>query len=96
MKQAFLPTADFTKIANPPSPEDRLYIGKVFHQTFVRVDEKGTEAAAATAVVMPRDGSAAPKVTQVNVDRPFLFAIRHAPTGAVLFVGQVTDPVPPS
>jgi serpin B len=48
--------ADFTGIADPPSPADRLYFGQVFHKTFVRVDEKGTEAAAATAVVMPRGG----------------------------------------
>jgi serpin B len=63
----------------------------VIHQAFVAVDEKGTEAAAATAVVAPP-----PSIPQVevelNLDRPFLFLIRDAPTGAVLFMGRLADP----
>jgi serpin B len=84
--------ADFTGIANPPKPEDRLFIDKVFHKAFVRVDEKGTEAAGATAVVMPRAGGMAPKVVEFVVDRPFLFFIRDHASGVVLFIGRVTDP----
>jgi serpin B len=85
--------ADFTGIANPPNPAQRLVIGEVFHKGFVKVDEKGTEAAAATAVVGPGVGIAAgggPRVFQVN--RPFLFVIRDNASGLVLFLGRVSDP----
>jgi serpin B len=94
MKLAFdREKADFTGIANPPSPDDRLYIGKVFHKGFVRVDEKGTEAAAATAVAMPRAGSAPPaKTYEFKADRPFLFFLRDRKSGLVLFMGRVADP----
>ncbi len=70
-----------------------LYIGDVFHKAFVAVDEKGTEAAAASAVVM-REVSAAINPVQVvlNVDRPFIFLIRDKSTGAILFVGRVLHP----
>ena len=67
------------------------WIGDVLHQAFVRVDEKGTEAAAATAVIGVGT-SAAVDVKDVTVDRPFFFAIRDVPTGTVLFLGRVTDP----
>lgn len=86
--------ADFTGIANPASPRDRLFIGEVFHKAFVRVDEEGTEAAAATAVVMPRGGGM-PRPEQpieVRADRPFLFLLRDMRTGMVLFIGRVADP----
>jgi serpin B len=88
--------ADFTGIANPPKREDRLFIGNVFHKAFVKVDEKGTEAAAATAVVMPRAGSAAPaQPLELKADHPFLFFIRDNASGLVLFVGRVADPMKP-
>ncbi len=85
--------ADFTGIADPPSPEDRLYISNVFHKAFVKVDEKGTEAAAASAVVMAKAGGApqAPK-SVFRADHPFLFLIRDLRSGAILFVGRVVDP----
>jgi serine protease inhibitor len=93
MKSAFdSGKADFTLIANPPSPADRLFIGKVFHKGFVKVDEKGTEAAAATAVVMPRAGAAPSKPIEFKADRPFLFVIRDNASGLVLFMGRVVDP----
>jgi serpin B len=85
--------ADFTLIANPPAKADRLYIGQVFHKAFVKVDEKGTEAAAATAVMMPRGGGPPPaKFRDVRADRPFLFFIRDNESGLVLFMGRVADP----
>lgn len=65
-----------------------LFIQDVLHQAFVGVDEHGTEAAAATAVVV--GFNSAPEL-EVTVDRPFLFYITDD-TGAVLFLGQVTDP----
>jgi serpin B len=84
--------ADFTAIANPPKPADRLFIAKVFHKAFVKVDEKGTEAAAATAVVMAKGGGMPSKGTVVDVDHPFLFFIVDKQSGLVLFMGRVVDP----
>ena len=75
--------ADFTGIANPPDPADRLVISRVFHKAFVKVDEKGTEAAAATAVSMMRAGSAMVREEPVvfRADHPFLFVIRDNASG---------------
>jgi serpin B len=67
----------------------QLLIGNVLHQAFVEVDEYGTEAAAATAVVMDL-GSA--QLKHLEVDRPFVFLIRDIQTGAILFLGRVIDP----
>ncbi len=97
MKTAFdIPqgSANFDKIA-PREPNDYLYISNIFHKTFIDVDEKGTEAAAATAVVMMMaTGLAQPKPPpiEVKVDRPFVYAIQHVPSGVCLFLGRVTDP----
>src|SRR5262245_26749999 len=84
--------ADFSGIANPPNPDDRLYIGHVFHKAFVAVDEQGTEAAAASAVTMPRAGGLPTEDRTFRADHPFLFFIRDTTTGAILFTGRVTDP----
>ena len=87
-------SANFNGIA-PRRPNDYLYISNVFHKTFVEIDEKGTEAAAATAVVMMRATAhleEKPNPLEIRVDRPFLFAIQHRPSGACLFMGRVTDP----
>jgi serpin B len=67
-----------------------LYISAALHKADITVDEKGTEAAAATAVVIAE--SAAPEPTRVAADRPFIFAIVERETGAILFLGRVTDP----
>jgi serpin B len=88
-------SANFDRIA-PRKPNDYLYISDVFHKTFIAVDEKGTEAAAATAVTMMAATAMAPKPTPppivVTIDRPFLYAIQHVPSGVCLFLGRVTDP----
>lgn len=68
-----------------------LVISAVLHKAFVAVDEKGTEAAAATAVVMKELALMLPDISLV-VDRPFIFAILDKPSGALLFVGRVLDP----
>lgn len=96
MKSAFdLPrgSADFDRMA-PRTPNQYLYISQIFHKTFLSLDENGTEAAAATAVVMMRAMMAAPEPNpiEVQVDHPFLFAIQHRSTGACLFLGRMTDP----
>lgn len=70
-----------------------LYIQDVVHEAFVAVDETGTEAAAATAVVIGVESAGPPPIT---VDRPFLWAIRDVPTGAVLFLGRIVDPTIPA
>jgi serpin B len=70
---------------------ERLSIGAVIHQANIDVDEKGTEAAAATAVEMVAAGAPAEPVELV-VDRPFIVALRDLDTGAVLFLGRITEP----
>lgn len=85
-------TANFTGIANPPDPADRLVIGEVFHKAFVKVDEKGTEAAAATAVTMTRAGGRPTPPPEFRFEHPFLFLILDRQTGLVLFMGRVADP----
>ncbi|WP_395716396.1 serpin family protein [Prosthecobacter sp.] len=87
-------SADFDAMA-PKKPDDYLAISEVFHKTFIELDEKGTEAAAATAVAMVAT-TAMPveraKPVELKADRPFLFAIQHAQSGACLFLGRVSDP----
>jgi serpin B len=84
--------ADFTGIADPRDPAERLCISEVIHKAFVKVDEQGTEAAAATAVVMV--GRAAPRreLIMLEVDHPFLWFIVDHDSGLVLFMGRVTEP----
>ena len=71
--------------------EPCLFIQDVIHQAFVSVDEQGTEAAAATAVVVQLE-SARPDPIRVAIDRPFMFLVRDSDTGAILFLGRVLDP----
>jgi serpin B len=67
-----------------------LYISAVLHKAFVSLDEAGTEAAAATAVILEEEAPE-PRV-EVTIDRPFIFLIRDIETGAILFVGRVLNP----
>jgi len=67
-----------------------LFIDDVYHKAFISLDEAGTEAAAATAVVVARAAPTPPK--EVTVDRPFVFMIRDIETDALLFLGQVVNP----
>jgi len=91
MPTAFTPSADFGgMVADAPEGPVGIYIDEVIHEAYVRVDEEGTEAAAATAVVT-RELSASP-TQPFTVDRPFLFLIRDELTGSILFIGRVTDP----
>lgn len=91
MPLAFDPKkADFSGITT----QEPLYISAVVHQANISVDEKGTEASAATAVVMMAGAAPGPQQepTVVHVDRPFIFAVRDTKTGAILFLGRVVDP----
>ena len=67
-----------------------LYISAVIHQAFVDVNEEGTEAAAATAVIM--DEFAAMPTNIFRADHPFIFIIQQKDTGNILFLGRVMDP----
>jgi serpin B len=87
MPDAFTGAADFSGMTGSRD----LFIAEVVHKAFVSVDEAGTEAAAATAVVMV-EMAMPEKPVEVTVDRPFVFLIRDIETGAVLFVGRVVDP----
>lgn len=66
-------------------------ITAVVHQTVLKVDEKGTEAAAATGIVITKTGALIPEI-DIVIDRPFLLAIRDAPTDTLLFFGRVLAP----
>jgi serpin B len=94
MTTAFIPgTANFDRMA-PRELGCWLYVKDAFHKTFLALDEAGTEAAAATAVVI-QDVSGPvrePDPVEVRVDRPFLFAVQHRPSGACLFLGRLVDP----
>lgn len=85
-------TANFDGIA-PRKLNDYLAISEVFHKTYIVISEKHVEATAVTSsYLIPGLDSAASKPPEVKVDRPFLFAIQHVPSGACLFLGRVTDP----
>ncbi|UCH92449.1 MAG: serpin family protein [Candidatus Aminicenantes bacterium] len=87
MPEAFDPyNADFSGM----NGLRELFIQDAFHKAFISVDEKGTEAAAATAVVITLTGAGTPFT--VIIDRPFIYLIRDIETGAILFVGRVMNP----
>ena len=80
MKRAFSPNdADFSKMSN-----ESLYVSNFRQKTYVKLDEKGTEAAAVTIADMRKN---AVETLSLNFDRPFLYLIRESSTGAILFIG---------
>jgi serpin B len=85
VRQAFSSTADFSGI------QPGLYISQAIHRADITVDERGTRAAAATAIGMAVSARV-PPATVVRADHPFAFAIVHRPTGVPLFVGHVANP----
>jgi serpin B len=86
MPIAFSASADFSGI----NADGGLFLQAVLHKAFIAVAEKGTEAAAATAVVVGR--TSLPQGMNIVFNRPFLFFVRDEPTGAILFQGRVSDP----
>ena len=90
MRAAFLDTADFSGMDGTTW----LYIEEIAHKAYIDVNEGGTEAAGATAVVMTGKGLSATDepVAEFRADHPFLFIIRDDGTGTILFVGRVTNP----
>lgn len=86
MPLPFSTSADFSGMDGTRN----LYITNVIHQAFTEVNEKGTEAAAATAVVV---GLKSIRITrEFRADHPFLFLVRDKKTGSILFMGRVSDP----
>jgi serpin B len=87
MPDAFSAGADFSGMTGSPD----LFIDEILHKAFVSVDEAGTEAAAATAVIMKLTAAPAEPI-KITIDRPFIFLIRDIETGTILFVGRVLNP----
>lgn len=89
MVQAFTDSADFSAM----TVDEELHIAAIVHQANITVDEVGTEAAAATAVMMQATSAPAPlEPVTLAVDHPFVFVLRDRATGAILFLGRVADP----
>jgi serine protease inhibitor len=86
MGVAFSDIADFSNISN-----QSLRINEVIHQAFIETNEEGTEAAAATVVVIGT--TAMPLSFNLNIDHPFIYIIRETTTNSVIFMGRVTDPL---
>ncbi len=84
--------ANFTGMARPADPREGLYVAKAFHSAFIKVNEQGTEAAAATAVVVAARGMSVPPLPLFCADHPFVFLIRDRQSETVLFLGRVADP----
>ena len=90
VKKMFTPSNDFTGI----SDKDPLFVSAFMHRTWMEVNEKGTESAAATVAAMPSCAAPSPtKPVTFIADHPFLFVIRHNATGTPLFVGRVANPL---
>ncbi len=87
MAAPFSMAADFSGMTG----NTELFIKDVVHKAFIAVDEAGTEAAAASAVIMDLKGMPGATV-EVNLDRPFIFFIRDIETGTILFIGRVMNP----
>jgi serpin B len=87
MQTAFDDRADLSGIDG----RDDLFVQDVIHKAFVKVNEAGTEAAAATAVIVGEKTSI-PQVVELVVDRPFIFLIRDHATNTILFVGRIINP----
>jgi serpin B len=87
MRQAFTSSADFSGISRASD----LFISAVMHKAYVHVNEKGTEAAAATGIVIGKT-SVPRRPTLFRADHPFLYLIRDNQTGSILFAGRVSNP----
>ncbi|NWT56537.1 SPB10 protein, partial [Erythrocercus mccallii] len=89
MRSAFSSNADFSGMTE----KDKVVISKVLHKSFVAVDEKGTEAAAATAVIVELTSAHVSHVLKFRVDHPFYFFIRHNKSKSILFFGRFCSPL---
>jgi len=94
MSQAFdAETANFTGMTDSSDPNESLSLSRIIHQTFLEVNEKGTEAVAATGgAVAQKAILREPFIPKFAADRPFIFIIRHVETGHILFMGRIMNP----
>jgi serine protease inhibitor len=88
MTDAFLEKADFSGM----NGKRDLFISEVIHKAFVDVNEEGTEAAAATAVVVRTTAIGPKEIPVFRADHPFLFLIRDNDSGSLLFIGRMMNP----
>ena len=88
IKAAFSKSADFSKM----NGKSNLLIDEVIHKSFIEVSEKGTEAAAATAVVVREKSMVMKDNPKVVINRPFVFVIRENKNNAILFIGKYVKP----
>ncbi len=88
IKSAFSNLADLSGITGKKD----LKISDVIHQSFIQVDEKGTEAAAATGITLRVTSVLIEKIPVFRADHPFIFFVQHKKTGVILFVGKVSNP----
>ena len=84
-------TADFSNIVEDPEQSNSIYFDKILHKAILEVNERGTEAAAASSSTFDVLSSAGPKITY-KFDRPFLYAVMDKQYMFPLFVGRVVDP----
>ena len=89
MPEAFGPKADLSGMDGTRL----LYISGVFHKAWGEVNEEGTEAAAVTIVAIDKTSAGGPQKVAFYVNRPFFYAITEKSTGAILFMGTVTNPL---
>jgi serpin B len=87
MQASFAPSYDWKPLNGG---KHQMYISGVFHSAMIDVNESGTEAAAATAIVVPKEMACMSR--GLRLDRPFAFAIEHTKTGHILFAGHVANP----
>ena len=88
IKAAFSKNADFSKM----NGKSNLLIDEVIHKSFIEVSEKGTEAAAATAVIVREKSAIVNKNPKVTINRPFVFIIKENKNNAILFIGKYVKP----
>ena len=89
MAASFTKNANFTKMIKEP---DSVWISKVKQKTFIDVNEEGTEAAAVTSTEMVTESFSTDGTFQMEVNRPFFFVITDEKTGAILFMGAISNP----
>jgi serpin B len=84
--------SDLARLAPIPPQFDNIYVSDVVHEAWIRVDEAGTEASAATTVEIEGTDSASAVPSVVRADRPFAYFIRDRVTGVLLFAGRMDAP----
>jgi serpin B len=93
MSKVFDPAvSDLSGLTGLPREKAQSTIDQIAHRAVIEVAEEGTEAAAATAVVVTTRAMAPGPIERFTVDRPFMFLITDDSTGAILFAGRVSDP----